>query len=343
MRLAGLLLRIHENLLTLKERKAKFGGNVPLELLNQIEDHQTAIALIEEALATELAQSGVERLKENLRPLVVAANVESIDLDALKPEKPRLPFEPETVLVSAGPFLMGSRPGDHIPDEETPQHEVTLPEYRLGKYPVTNTQYAAFIKREPRQEVPKKAGWFLREPPANKLDHPVVGVSWHGARVYCKWLSGETDRSYRLPTEAEWEKAASWTGTDKSRYSWGNDFDEAKGNTKESGLGDTTAVGTYSPHGDSPFGCVDMVGNVQEWTSTLWGSNLNQNDFPYPYQANDGREDLAAEQRLYRAFRVYRGGSFRDNQTKVSTTARGASDPDSKIKWRGFRVVLEVR
>ena len=237
---------------------------------------------------------------------------------------------------------MGSRSGDHIPAEETPQHEVTLPEYRLGKYPVTNSQYAEFIKRKPRQEAPKKAGWFLHEPPANKLDHPVVGVSWHDALAYCAWLSGESERTYRLPTEAEWEKAAAWTDSEKSRYPWGNDFDEAKSNTKESGLGDTTAVGTYSPHGDSPYGCADMAGNVQEWTSTLWGSNLEQNDFPYPYQANDGREDLAAEQRLYRVFRLHRGGSFRDNQTRVSTTARGASDPDSKIKWRGFRVVLEV-
>jgi iron(II)-dependent oxidoreductase len=85
-----------------------------------------------------------------------------------------------------------------------------------------------------------------------------------------------------------------------------------------------------------------MAGNVQEWTNTLWGNRLQQNDYPYPYRANDGREDLAADKPLHRVYCIHRGGSFRDNKTKVRTTARSASDPDSKIKWRGFRVVLEM-
>ncbi len=90
-------------------------------------------------------------------------------------------FEPETVWVPAGRFLMGSDAGEGVPAEETPQHTVTLPAFRIGKFPVTNREYAEFLKRVPKQEVPRKAGWFLREPPADKLDHPVVGVSWHDA------------------------------------------------------------------------------------------------------------------------------------------------------------------
>jgi len=341
MTLEELLRRTRKNLRILKERAAKQGaGAVEIKLLNQIEDHEKAVALIEETLESDVTESGLERFKEELRPLLVASNVEGIDLDAL--QKPLLPFEPETVLIPAGSFLMGSASGDDIPADETPQHDVELPEYRIGKYPVTNAQYAEFIRRNSEQSIPKKAGWFLRKPPADKLEHPVVGVSWFDAQAYCQWLNRESGRSYRLPTEAEWEKAASWAAEQKRVYPWGDEFDVVKTNAKETGVADTTPAGTYSPQGDSPHGCGDMAGNVQEWTSTLWGNDLQQNDFPYPYRADDGREDLATNQQLHRVYCVHRGGSFRDNKTKVRTAARSASDPDSKIKWRGFRVVLEM-
>ena len=124
------------------------------------------------------------------------------------PDMPRRPFEPETVDVQAGAFLMGTDPGEGIPDYETPQHTVTLPGYHIGKYPVTNREYAEFVRREKAQDVPKDAGWFLREPPADRLDHPVTGVSWDDAVAYCRWLSSRSGRSYRLPTEDKWEKAA---------------------------------------------------------------------------------------------------------------------------------------
>lgn len=341
--LKDVLLNTHKNLLTLEERKAKQGSSPDLKLLNQIEDHQAAIELIEEALSTELSETGLKRLKDELRPLLIADNIEIIDLGQVERETPPLPYEPETVFVRSGGFLMGSQPGQGVGDEETPQHKVdSLPAFEIGKYLVTNAQYAEFIKREKQYDVPKKAGWYLREPPPDKLDHPVVGVCWHDALAYCAWLSRQTNRTYRLPTEAEWEKAASWSGDQQITYPWGDDFDPDKCNTQETGLDNTTPVGAFSPQGDSPSGCADMVGNVQEWTSTLWGSDLNKSDFPYPYQAHDGREDLAADQRLHRVFRVHRGGSFRDNHIKVRCSARGWSDPDSKIRWRGFRVVREV-
>ena len=333
--LRQLLQRTQENILILQEREARYGGNPPLELVNQINDHQAAINLINQALATELTASQLDQLKAQLRPLLVAGNVEQIDLDEVKLETPYLPFEPETILIPAGPFLMGSLPGDDIPAEETPQHEVSLADYRIGKYPITNAEYAEFVKRERLQDVPRKAGWFLREPPANKLDHPVVGVSWHDALAYCRWLSRQSGRAYRLPTEAEWEKAA--RGPKGQLYPWGNDWQD--GCCNEAGH-DTTPV-TGFPAGCSSYGCCDLVGNVQQWTSTLWGSNLQETAYPYPYQANDGREDLTA-QYLHRAYRIYRGGSFRDDRPQLRCSARGRSDPDSKIRWRGFRVVLEV-
>ncbi|MBI1880244.1 MAG: SUMF1/EgtB/PvdO family nonheme iron enzyme [Chloroflexi bacterium] len=208
MTLKELLRQTHQNLLVLQEREANYGSNAPLELLNQIANHRQAIELIEQALTSELTERDLKELKAALRPLTIASNVESLDLDALVLETRRQPFEPETVLIPAGPFLIGSQSGDKIPAEETPQHEITLPAFHIGVYPITNFEYAEFIKREKHYEAPKKVGWFLREPPADKLDHPVVGVSWDDAQAYCRWLSQLTGRVYRLPTEAEWEKAA---------------------------------------------------------------------------------------------------------------------------------------
>ncbi len=332
--------RVHHNLLILKEREARYAGSPPLDLLNQIQDHQTALELINQAL--NQPNPDLEALKEALRPLLVAANIEQLDLDNLKPELPLQPYEPETVLIPAGPFWMGQDAGPEIPPEETPRHQLDLPAYRIGKYPVTHRQYAVFIQQNPAQKVPQRAGWFLREPPSDLLDHPVVGVNWADAVAYCRWLSEQTGRYYRLPTEAEWEKAAAWTGSEARLYPWGNRFEPGRCNSREAGLNRTTPVGAYSPQGDSPAGCADMAGNVQEWVSTLWGSDLQKSDYPYPYRPDDGREALTPPH-LYRVYRVYRGGSFRDDRFRVRCSARGRADPDARSRWRGFRVVREER
>jgi formylglycine-generating enzyme required for sulfatase activity len=243
-------------------------------------------------------------------------------------------FEPETVHVPAGSFLMGSPAGEGVPDWETPQHEVTLPAYRIGKYPVTNAQYAEFLKREQTQDAPRKVGWFLREPPAEQLDHPVVGVSWYDAQAYCRWLSVQTGRRYRLPTEAEWEKAA--RGIEGRLYPWGNEWEEGRCHAR----GDDTAPVAAYPQGASPYGCCDMAGNVQEWVSTLWGND--REPFLYPYRDDDGRQDLQADAYLYRVRRVHRGGSFRDERPRLRCAARGYSNASSQVRWRGFRVVLDI-
>lgn len=262
-----------------------------------------------------------------------------------KPDVPPLPYEPETVLIPAGPFLMGSDQGEA---DESPQHEVDLAAYRIGIYPITNRQYAEFIKQNKRYAPPTNPRWFLREPPAGKLDHPVTGVSWRDAMAYCTWLTEQTQgtRCYRLPTEAEWEKAA--RGADGRRYPWGNTWVDG---TCNCGSNNTTAVihrdengeaqPSY-PQGVSVYGCYDMAGNVQEWVSTLWGSDLKVNAFPYPYRADDGRENSDADRRFHRVYRLYRGGSFRDEADKLGCSARGTSSADSTIRWRGFRVVMEL-
>lgn len=247
-----------------------------------------------------------------------------------------LPYEPETVLIPAGPFPMGRDPGPDVPPDETPRHEVHLPAFRISKYPITNRQYAEFVKREPQIDVPKKTGWFMREPPADALDHPVAGVSWHEAVAYCTWLSAQSGRSYRLPTEAEWEKAAA--GADGLLYPWGDTWQDGQCHVG----GDEAAPVDAYPGGGSPYGCMDMLGNVQEWTSSLWGSDRQTADFMYPYDPDDGREEMDAEQHMHRVYRIHRGGSYRDDVSELRCSARGCSGPDSKIRWRGFRVVLDL-
>jgi formylglycine-generating enzyme required for sulfatase activity len=336
--LRDVLRRTVSNLQILQEKQAKQGLDADLKLLNEIEDHQAAIALLEEAITSTQTEQTLAELKERLRPLLLANNVEAIEVDDIKLEKPPQPFEPETVRIPAGPFWMGC---DDSNPEESPRHQVDLPQFRIGRFPVTNIQYAAFLAKMSHQTVPRKTGWQLRTPPRDRLEHPVVGVSWHDAVAYCNWLSQVTGRTYRLPTEAEWEKAASWADGEQRVYPWGNQFDPDRCNFGKTGTDESTPVDACSPVGDSYYGCADMLGNVQEWTSTLWGSDLNTSDYPYPYQPGDGRENPDAHRQLFRTFYIHRGGSFRDDAERLRCTARGLSDPDSKIRWRGFRVALE--
>lgn len=237
----------------------------------------------------------------------------------------------ETIFIPAGSFLMGIRKDRNISNESIIEHEVELPSYHIGKYPVTNQEYAEFVKQT-KYPVSKNSGWFGKKPPQSKLDHPVVGISWYNALNYCQWLSKQTNQTYRLPTEAEWEKAA--RGTEGIIYPWGNSWNAEYCNWNNS---DTTPVTTYQS-GQSPYGCYDMVGNVWEWTSTLWGHDWQESSFAYPYRPNDGREDLAAPSTVHR---IFRGGAFNEDKTKLNCTVRRWYAPTHQSKNCGFRVVLE--
>jgi formylglycine-generating enzyme required for sulfatase activity len=248
----------------------------------------------------------------------------------------RKALEPEMVFVRGGPFLMGSHPTEGVPEAETPQHRVELGDYYIGKYPVTNQEYAEFIKQVKTQDVPKEAGWFNRKPPSDRLDYPVTGVSWHDTVAYCVWLSKATGRRYRLPSEAEWEKAA--RGPHGRRYPWDGVWDNRYANVGSQG---PTQV-TSHPLGASSFGCQDMVGNVEEWTRTLWGNQWTPPEFGYPFDAHDGRELMTAGDLPALGKVVHRGGSYRLQVGKPYCALRDCADPRSKIAWRGFRVVMEV-
>lgn len=252
---------------------------------------------------------------------------------AIQMEIPKKLFEPQMVIIPAGSFLMGST-GEQIDtlvkdgmdkdfvNIEGPQHKLELPEFLVGKYPVTNLDYQAFV-RESNQMPPSH--WKGTDYPEDKSDDPVVNVSFHDAVAYCDWLSKITGKNYRLPSEAEWEKAA--RGTDGRIYPWGDHWDQKLGNTKEGSIGDTTPVGNYSPRGDSPYGCADMIGNVWEWTRSLYEK--------YPYNPEDGREDLSGN-----GHRVLRGGSFRDFRRGAHCAVRNRGNPNSRYGSIGFRIVV---
>jgi formylglycine-generating enzyme required for sulfatase activity len=255
----------------------------------------------------------------------------------------RQPFEPEMVLIPAGEFLMGSDPrkDEYAVDDEQPQHTLHLPDYHLAKTPVTNAQYAAFMQATSHKQ---PEHWEGEKPPKGKEGHPVVYVSWHDAIAYCQWLAEVTGKPYRLPSEAEWEKGA--RGSEGLIYPWGNRWDARRCNSAEGGKGDTTPVGAY-PQGASPYGLLDMAGNVSEWTRSLWGvlewtrsllgEDWGEPSFKYPYDPADGREDLDAPDSV---LRVLRGGAFHVNRGAVRCSRRLGSSPNVQWYSYGFRVVL---
>jgi formylglycine-generating enzyme required for sulfatase activity len=252
---------------------------------------------------------------------------------------------------------MGADP-EQDPDareEERPQHRVYLADYYLARTPVTNVQYQAFVQatdHEPPQH------WDGGQPPEDKKLHPVVYVTWYDGLAYCRWLSAATGGVYRLPSEAEWEKGASWVvrgvrtegrmargerhelypepESYKRRYPWGDLFDVERCNVKVSGFEDTTPVNMHAL-GASDYGLLDLAGNVFEWTRSLWGKEMKKPDSAYPYQPGDERESLEATQGV---MRVLRGGSFHHDASYARTTRRVKSYPDYGVHTRGFRVAM---
>ena len=239
--------------------------------------------------------------------------------------------EPEWVQIPTGPFVMGSDrardPG--APRSELPQHEVELPTYSISVVPITNSQYHLFVMHT-EQRAPQD--WDESRPPKGKMSHPAVNVSWRDALAYCEWMSQVTGEPVRLPSEAEWEKAArgpSASSGARRKFPWGDSFDPTRCNSSELGMGDTTPVGMF-PNGASSYGCLDMAGNVWEWTSSLYQK--------YPYNSEDGRENLDEP-----GPRGLRGGAFNFSERLVRCTRRYRDDPDYCSPNVGFRVVVGPR
>jgi len=223
------------------------------------------------------------------------------------------------VRVPAGEFLMGSADDDDMAEaDELPQHSVYLDEFYIGRYEVTSAQFRAFVQA---------TGYSEWRDIWDGADHPVVSVRWEDAAAFCRWASEVSGREVRLPTEAEWEKAA--RGTDGRRYPWGNEPPDASRCNFSSNVMDTRAVGHHSPAGNSPYGCADMAGNVWEWVNDwydaeYYGRSPSGNP-PGPESGSNG---------------VLRGGGFINDARDVRAASRFEEPRGIRFAIAGFRICV---
>jgi formylglycine-generating enzyme required for sulfatase activity len=243
------------------------------------------------------------------------------------PLNPEFPFEPEMIALPGGTFWMGSPADEPERDhDEGPRHEVTVPPFAIGKYEVTFEEYDRFAKAT-GQELPDDEGW-------GRGRHPVINVSWHDAVAYVAWLSKQTGKSYRLPTEAEWEYAARagtttpfWTGpcihTDQANYygKW-MDYNGCGANIGVSRW-HTVEVGNLPAN---PWGLHEVHGNVWEWVQDRWHDD-------YRGAPVDGRAWETGDD----SRRVLRGGSWGNGPRDVRSADRGGGDADNRSGDAGFR------
>lgn len=222
------------------------------------------------------------------------------------------------VYIPAGYFTMGS---DEHEENETPSHKVFLNGFFIDKYEVRNSEYALFL-----QAANHKKPKYWNDSRYNAPDQPVVGVSWYDAYAYAKWIGK------RLPTEAEWEKAA--RGTDMREWPWGNKWLESyrfyylNAYGKEDNYEYTAPVDYYNA-GVSPFGVMNMAGNVWEWCDDWY-----DRDF-YKYQVI-----VAPRNTVKGSMKVLRGGSWVNNLEDTRVAKRARNYPDVGLDIYGFRCAL---
>ena len=240
-------------------------------------------------------------------------------------------------LITEGEFSMGSNDGN---DDESPVHPVYLDAYYMDKYEVTNAMYEACVNAGvcdlPKNLRSNTRARYYGNP--QFADYPVINVDWYQAEAYCEW------RGARLPTEAEWEKAA--RGTDQYKYPWGNSFQCRNGNFDDllgvdqavipggpncDGYKDTAPVGLFDG-GSSPYNIYDMAGNVWEWVADWYDGNYYSDS---PYKAPEGPSSGSA--------RVIRGGAWDVALTKnLLATRRVRSDPVTAGNYLGFRCASSI-
>ena len=247
-----------------------------------------------------------------------------------------------------GEFIYGAEKQADDPEWFTPAKPQTipaLPTFWMSRYPVTNAQFQAFVDHLAQHN--DAARWFeglaatederrIEEPRFNFPNHPRERVNWYQAMAFCRWLSWRKNSGFdlkrvdtwdvRLPTEAEWERAA--RGTTGLIYSYGNEFKKEQANVYDTGIGQTSAVGIF-PDGKSPEGVLDMSGNVWEWC-------LSEYKKPEVKPQLDVRkEKLTTDKR-----RVLRGGAWDGNRSLARAVCRDYSSPGDRDNDIGFRVVL---
>ena len=225
-----------------------------------------------------------------------------------------MPAEDGMVLIPAGVSVMGASDGA---EDERPSREVELPQFYIDTHEVTNVEFAEFVDAtgfQTEAEESESPKIWRDEWQDGEDVFPVVRVSWKDAAAYCTWMGK------RLPTEAEWEKAA--RGPDGWKYPWGATYDPGVVNGKDSGLRAPAAVGSY-PDGASAYGVLDLAGNVREWTA---------DPGYYPYPGNTVGSPYYGEE-----FRVLRGGGWFDGEDDLRTSRRNPTSPAAANWDIGFR------
>ncbi len=286
--------------------------------------------LKEESARIRAAGEDIAIHEANEKRIHESANYTVAEAEALLPKEQWQELD-SMITIPAGKFLMGTNL-KNADDASHPLHTIDLPTYRIDKYLVTNAQYARFIAATGHRP---PSDWKNGKIQDGELLYPVTLVNWYDASAYAKWAGK------RLPTEAEWEKAA--RGTDGRRWPWGNQMDPKRLNTYYN-VGSATNVNTYS-NGVSPYGVFDMAGNVNEWV---------QDDFlPYPgtdaepevfkgkiakVQSDQDRAlkvaDLVPVNRFYK---VLRGGSWKGDPFSTATYQRDYAWPNYASDFYGFR------
>ncbi|MCC6607152.1 MAG: SUMF1/EgtB/PvdO family nonheme iron enzyme [Anaerolineae bacterium] len=271
----------------------------------------------------------IDRVKDNFfakQPEVIVADEpipeqSGSDIDAY--HLPLIPEMPDMVMIPAGPFWMGSEMTDPSAyDNEKPRHEVYLGGYWIGRYPVTNVEYAVFLRQTGYKHEELTEAELLVKP-----DHPVTKVSKADAEAYCQWLSRVWERPFRLPTEQEWEKAARGSLPETRLYVWGNLWQGLQANTKEAGHALTTAVTQYKASNSSPYDVVDLLGNVWEWTASRYA--------PYQHSPHDSID-------FGKTRFVIRGGSWINDWRKARISTRGRYAVETRRSYLGFRLVADA-
>ncbi|HRV07323.1 MAG TPA: SUMF1/EgtB/PvdO family nonheme iron enzyme [Acidobacteriota bacterium] len=219
------------------------------------------------------------------------------------------------VVVPAGEFTMGSDVMPGTPPLAAPAHKVTLPAYEIDVYEVTNVEFARF---QIESDYEAQGDWRTYYK-IGREEHPVANVTWEDAKAYCEWAGK------RLPTEAEWEKAA--RGTEGLRYPWGEVFDWTKTNTNEHGVRDVLPVGSL-PDDKSPYGVYDIFGNIQEWTADTLE--------PYPGAKTEGLGNV-----YNKKYKVVRGSSYAMKGESMALWTRAGFLPNSQYGI-GFRCARDV-
>jgi formylglycine-generating enzyme required for sulfatase activity len=241
-------------------------------------------------------------------------------------------IEPEMIVIPSGAYLMGSDTG---PENEAPAHRVSVDEFAIARFATTNRLYQFFIEATGYKQPAHRNLRFNHhdQPPGRKdlrFDHPdqpVTCVSWFEATAYCEWLSRESGKHYRLPTEAEWERAARG-GLEGMQYTWGDEAPQQQPNYLELWLNGPERIGRRPPNG---FGLYDISENVHEWCSDWYDAGY--------YRGSPGHNPKGPGAGTRRSSR---GGSWRHQIKIARVSARSSIPPEFKYNDYGFRCAMTL-